>query len=236
MSIQTDLMSQLKLYIMFSTVRFPVKDTDFDSYVVSVIIYILTLLIKTRLAILPANETLLVEDVSDWSKNRVKALDPNQCTTAIINEQKRLKAKIKVDFPSVLCKINPDILTVADRFALRLFLRNSNSVNLVASWCPLFIVNFIAHLLIKLKFINTDAPNSKKMPKGNKIYLEQYIGLPNLADENIVFGGGVNVSKAFYTMNFKDADSGKTLYLRGYYENRRGDRGPVSLIMNVIIP
>jgi len=221
---------------MLSTVRFPVKDTDFDAYVVAVILYILLAINKTRLAILPANETLLVDDVSDWSKNRVKALDPNQCTTAIINEQKRLKAKIKVDFPSVLCKINPDILSVADRFALRLFLRNANSINLVASWCPVFIVNFIAHLLIKFKFINTDAPGSKKMPKGNRIYFEQYIGLPNLADKDIVFGSGVNVSKAFYTMIFKDGDSGKTLYVRAYYENRRGDRGPVSLIMSVIIP
>jgi len=221
---------------MISTVRFPVKDTDFNSYIVSVIIYILLLLNKTRLAILPANETLLVDDVAEWSANRVKALDPNQCTTAVINEQKRLKAKIKVDFPSVLCKINPDILTVADRFALRLFLRNSNSVNLVASWCPLFVVNFISHLLIKFKFINTDAPGSRKMPKGNKIYFEQYIGLPNIADKDIVFGGGVNVAKAFYTLTFKDGESGKTLYVRAFYENRRGDRSPVSLIMSVIIP
>jgi len=221
---------------MYSTVRFPVKDTDFSNYIVSLIIYILILANKTRFAIIAADEKLLEDDVSAWSSNRAKVIDPNQCTTAIINEQKRLKAKIKLDFPTVLCKINPDILTTADRLALRLFLRNSGNPIPVASWCPLFIVMFISHLLIKFKFINTDAPGSRKMPKGNKIYFEHYIGLSGIADKDIVFGGGANVSNAFYTMTFAASDAGKTLYVRGYYENKKGERSPVSLIMSVIIP
>lgn len=221
---------------MFSSIRFPVKDTDFSNYIVALILYILIAANKLRLGIASADETLLVDEADAWTKNRAKVIDPNLRTTAIINEQKRLKAMIKVDFPTVLCKIDPDKLTIADRFALRLFLRNSSSANLVATWCPLFVVNFISHLLIKFKFINTDAPGSRKMPKGNKIYFEQYIGLPNIEDKDIVFGSGVNVSKAFYTMTFKDGDSGKTLYVRGFYENRKGDRSPASLIMNVIIP
>jgi len=221
---------------MTVSVRFPVKDTDFDAYVVALIIYILLLINKTKFAILAENETLLVDDVSAWSANRVKVLAPNQSTTTVINEQKRLKAKIKVDFPAVLCKINPDVLTIADRFALRLFLRKPNTPNLVASWCPSFIVIFISHLLIKFKFINTDTPKSRKMPKGNRIYFETYIGLPEIADKDIVFGSGVNISKAFYTMTFTAENSGKTLYARAYYENKKGERSPVSLIINVLIP
>ncbi len=221
---------------MTVSVRFPVKDIDFSSYVVALIIYILILANKTRLAILPVDETLLVDDVDAWSINRAKAIDPNQCTTAIINEQKRLKAKIKVDFPAVLCKINPEKLTTADRYALRLFLRNSGSPIPVATWCPVIIVMFISHLLIKFKLINSDTPNSRKMPKGNKVFFESYIGLPTLADKDIVFGSGVNIPSAFYTMTFKDGDSGKTLYVRGCYENRRAERGPVGLITSVMIP
>jgi len=221
---------------MSETVRFPIKDKELDTYLVGVKDYIKDPNNKPRLGINIADETLLSDDEEVWTKNFSKLQDPNLCTTAVINEKTRLKKKIKIDFSAVLGKINPNILTTADRFALRMFLRNQGGPISVATWCPVFIVVSMNHLLLKFKFSNSDNPSSRKMPKGHRVYFESCIGLPNLADKDILFGGGVNISNAFFSMTFKDEDSGKMLYARAYYENRRSHRSPVSLVFRIIIP
>jgi len=221
---------------MSYVIRFPSRDKDFNTYVVGTKVYIIDPFNKPRLGIITADENIVTTDEDSWSKNYIKLIDPNQCTKAIRDEKKRLKKKIKKEYPIIFSKITDSILTSADRLALRMFLRNPASKITAATWCPIFLLLSMSHLLMKFKFINTDNPSSRKMPKGNRIFFESYIGLPDLADKDLVFSNGINISTAFFTLLFKDADAGKTLYARCYYENSKGERGPVSLIYKSIIP
>ena len=73
------------------------------------------------------------------------------------------------------------------------------------------------------------------MPKGNKLFMETYVGVAGIADADLVFGNGVVIGDAFYTFLYDDDEAGQTCYFRSYYQNAKGDRSPASLILRIVI-
>lgn len=220
---------------MINTPRLYTTDAENNSYINSSVEYIIVPTNKSRLKITDDSETKMIDIRILWVANWQKHTNVNQNTKSVNNEKTRLLGLFKNNSREVYGNIPNNLLTTDDREALRLFERKAASPILVADFRPLMVEEEISHLLIKLRFINTKTPSSRKMPKGNKIFLETYIGLAGIADADLVFSNGVVIGNAFYTFLFDAEDAGKTCYFRAYYQNTRGDRSPVSLILSIVI-
>jgi len=227
--------NQSKFLIIINTVRFYRKDVQNGSFFGSSVVYIAAPATKARLQIYNASETLLTGDLKLWDDNWTLYDDVNTNTTPVTHEKTRLLGVLKQDYKTVFGAIPDALLTTDDRAALRLFERKPASPIVVANYRPLLVEEEISHLLIKLRIINTKTPSSRRMPKGNRIFLETYIGLAGIADADLVFGNGIVIGSAFYTFLFIAEEAGKTCYFRAYYQNTRGDRSPVSLILRIVI-
>ena len=220
---------------MINTVRFFTKNVQNSAFFGSSIVYIAVPANKLRLKISDDDETLLSGDWIKWDDNWTLHNNVNTNTKTITKQTTILMALLKADCRLVFGSIPDALLTSDDRAALRLFERKAPSPIVVADFRPLMVEEEISHLLIKLRFINTKTPSSRSMPKGNKIFLETYIGLAGIADADLVFGNGIIIGNAFYTFLFDAEDAGKTCYFRADYQNTKGDRSPVSLILSIVI-
>ena len=220
---------------MINTVRFYRKDVDNNSFFGTSIVYIAVPANKTRLQVSTASETLLTGNLTLWDDNWTLYDNVNTNTTPVTKEKTRLIGIMKDGCRTVFGAIPDALLTTAEREALRIFLRKAGSPIVVADFRPLLVEEEISHLLIKIRIINTKTPSSRSMPKGNKLFLETYIGAAGIADADLVFGNGIIITNAFYTFLFDAEDAGKTCYFRAYYQNTRGDRSPVSLILSIVI-
>lgn len=220
---------------MINSVRFYKKNSENNSFFGTSVAYISVPANKTRLQISTASETQIGGDWVLWDDNWQLYDDTSTCTAPVIAEKNRLMGVMKADCRAVFGGIPDALLTTADRTALRLFLRKAPSVNVVANFRPTMVEEEISHQLIKLRLINSKTPSSRAMPKGNKIFLETYVGLAGIADADLVFGNGIVIGNAFYTFLFAAEEVGKTCYFRAYYQNNKGDRSPVSLILRIVI-
>ncbi len=190
---------------------------------------------KIRLGIADGKLTILSGNVAtlneDWEKNG----DPNLHTlivTAQLNEDIRV---VKENITSLLSDIKEDVFTIADRETFRMYERAIGAPIPVVDYSPVFRIKAVDFLLLKLVFINSATPNSRAMPNGNWIFFEYYIGEDGLKIGNIPFANAVNISKAFYTLHFKETDLRKTIYMLFYYENEHGQRSPVSTMLTYVI-
>ena len=220
---------------MINTVRFYTKNVQNNSFFGTSIVYVAVPANKLRLRISDAYETLLSGDWIKWDDNWQLFDNVNTNTTTVTKEKNILMAQMKADCRLVFGSIPDALLTTADREALRLFERKAPSPIVVADFRPLLVEETISHLLIKLRIINTKTPSSRSMPKGNRLFLETYIGAAGIADADLVFGNGIIIGTAFYTFLFNMDDAGKTCYFRAYYQNTKGDRSPASLILRIVI-
>jgi len=226
---------QIKLQIMINNVRFFRKDAQNNSFFGSSVEYISIPANKTRLQITDASEAQIGGDWILWDDNWVLHSNVNTNTSTINTEKDRLMGVMKVDCRTVFGGIPDALLTTADRAALRLFQRKQPSPIVVADYRPTMVEDYMTHLMIRLRFINSKTPSSRAMPKGNKLFMETYIGLAGIADADLVFGNGVVIGDAFYTFLYDDDEAGQTCYFRSYYQNAKGDRSPASLILRIVI-
>ena len=221
---------------MINTPRFFRKDAENNSFFDSSVDYISVPANKTRLQVSDANETLIGGDREVWDGNWILYDNVNTRTKPVTDEKDRLLAVMKGDCRTVYGAIPNALLTTADRAALRLFVRQLPSPIVVANYRPTMLEESVSHLLIKLRLINSKTPSSRAMPKGNKVFLETYVGAAGILDADLVFGNGIVIGSAFYQFIYDAEDAGKTCYFRSYYQNNRGDRSPVSLILRIVIP
>ena len=221
---------------MINTPRFYTKDTDNNTYFGTSVAYISEPANKLRLKVSDDSETLIGGDWILWDDNWQLFSDVLKNNTTITREKNRLMGILKEDSRLVYGAIPDALLTTADRAALRLFRRLPGSPIVVANYRPTMVEDAVSHLLIKLRFINSKTPSSRAMPKGNKLFLETYVGAAGIADADLVFGNGIVVGSAFYQFLFTAEQAGKTCYFRSYYQNSKGDRSPVSLILSILIP
>ena len=220
---------------MINSVRFFRKDVQNNAFFGSSIIYIAVPATKSRLQITTASQTLLTGDLTLWDNNWTLYNSVNTNTTPVTHEKTRLLGVLKQDYKTVFGAIPDALLTTDDRAALRLFERKAGSPIVVANYRPTMLEEEVSHLLIKIRFLNSKTPTSRSMPKGNRVFLETYVGAAGIPDADLVFGNGIVMGSAFHTFLFDDEDATKTCYFRAYYQNTKGDRSPVSLILRIVI-
>ncbi len=220
---------------MFNKAAYPRTIHEMVIYTIAVLKYITLAANKLRLGIVEGKLTTVTTNVGklneDWEKNG----DPNTHTTIVTKSLQKNIQLVKENFTSIFSDIKDDVYTITDRETFCMAERAISSPIPVTDYSPVFMIKSVAFLIIKLVFINSATPNSKALPKGNKIFFEYYIGLPGLTAGNIPFANAINISSAFYSLEFQETDLTKTVYMHCYYENAHGQRSPVSTTLSKVI-
>ena len=102
-------------------------------------------------------------------------------------------------------------------------------------FAPQLVVDQISVGVHKLRFSNPEDPDSKKMPKGQKIILRKAVGTANIPDGEIPWSGSETVKRFLHDVSYTAGDKGKTAYYNACYESNRGERGPWSDVIDAIV-
>ena len=100
---------------------------------------------------------------------------------------------------------------------------------------PLMRVAVINHLQQSLRFIDSDSQQLQEMPENQKVVHEMFVGAANLPADQIHFDNAGIITQLFETFVFDVTDEGKTAYHRCCYENLRGERGPWSEPLQILV-
>ncbi len=150
-----------------------------------------------------------------------------------------MKDTLEVQIDGILDSIYGDIpdsaLTATDMAEFLIFARKLASSAIVSTIAPGFAMDTVGHLWAKFLFHNTAHPNSKVAPAGNFIFFETYVGAAGIADADVVFADGNVTSAASHTFHFAEGQVGKTCYVHCYYQIKKGDRSPASVIISFVI-
>jgi len=220
---------------MLQTIRFPKKINEVsDSFDISVP-YFLDVDNQKRF-LNKAGDLKVVTDLKAlFDPNREKYLDPKQCTSFIVQDNNKYIGQIKVGLNVLVADIPNSNFTPADKRILNIIEKGKGGRIIVVTFSPHIVIEHVTYLQITVEIQNPTTPSSKAMPHGHSLFLENYIGLPEIADKDIVFGNGVNVTTAKHIFQFQASDIGKTCYIRGSYENGHHERGPISVIISKVI-
>ncbi len=147
-----------------------------------------------------------------------------------------LIGKIEVCLLDIFDNIPKDLWTVDDRSTLR---RPEKATTHTHSTeypnAPTIETNNIQHLGITLKFTNPATPGTQEIPAKQHMYLETFIGPAGLADADIKWSDGENLTHFLDTIHYSDAQVGLTAYHRVCYESTRKERSVYSAVHKVVI-
>ena len=220
---------------MFNKAAYPRTIHEMIIYAIAVLKYITFAANKLRLGVVDAKLTTVTTNVGKLSEDWEKNGDPSTHTTIVTKSLQKDIELVKENFTSIFSDIKEEVYNITDRETFCMSERAINAPIEVADYSPVFIIRSVSFLILKLLFINTATPKSRALPKGNKIFFEYYIGVAGLTAGNIPFANALNISNAYYTLEFKETDLGKTVYMHCYYENSRGQRSPVSTTLSKVI-
>jgi hypothetical protein len=130
---------------------------------------------------------------------------------------------------------NP-LVTDAQRIDLGVNVADTTKTRIGAvDFAPQFAIDKISIGEHKLRFSNPQDPNSKAMPKGQRISLQIAVGAANLSENQIQWSNTETVKKFLHTVHYTAGDKAKTAYYRCCYESNRGERGPDSAVVNAVV-
>ena len=215
--------------------RFPRKEAYFNTYIIALMIYFLIPTNKSRLIKNEDNFTILSDNYALWGPNWLKVNDPAQRTLLLVRFKTALMKILKQNCNTIFADIPNSAFKPLDRETLLVFERLASSSLPVADYAVVMTLNSMGHLWAKVKFTNSATPSSKSKPKGNVIFLEYYIGLHDIIESEIPFANGKIVRTFNYTLSFTPDKVGQTCYVRGFYENKMGQRSPASIVLSFVI-
>ncbi len=216
---------------MPNKIRFPSKDTDFNTFILALFALLSIPANKIRFLINAAKFTDFNDNIELWTPNWKAVNNPATRTTLLVKLKTKLKGFLKINANTIIGDIPDTILTDDDREIMRIFARIAGGRIPVVAYAVVIALDSMAHLWAKLSLTNIGNPSTKRLPKGNYVFLETYIGLPDLAFTEIPFANGKVVTTHFFTLTFVKEDVGKTCYVRAFFQNRKGDRSPESHIL-----
>lgn len=147
-----------------------------------------------------------------------------------------LIGKIEVCLLDIFDNIPKDLWTVDDRSTLRRPEKaTTHTHSTVYPNAPTIETNNIQHLGITLKFTNPATPGTQEIPAKQHMYLETFIGPAGLADADIKWSDGENVTHFLDTIHYSDAQVGLTAYHHVCYESTRKERSVFSAVHKVVI-
>jgi hypothetical protein len=87
-----------------------------------------------------------------------------------------------------------------------------------------------------LRVRNPEDPESKKMPKGQRIILRTAVGAADIPESEIPWSQDrIVVTRFLHDVSYTAADKGKTAYYNACYESTRGEHGPWSDVIDAIV-
>ena len=170
-----------------------------------------------------------------WNPNWLKYKDDSLRTKTVTDLKDSLEIEIDGNIDDVYGDIPNSALTAADKAVFLIYARKAASSAVVSPIAPGFAMDTVGHLWAKFLFHNTAAPTSKEAPKGNVVYYETYVGAAGIANADVVFTNGNVTSSANHTFHFVEGEVGKTCYIRCFYQTKRDERSPASIILSFVI-
>ena len=170
-----------------------------------------------------------------WGPNWVMCNDVSQRTKTVIDLKDLLEAQIDTVLDDIYSDIPASVLTPVDKAVFFIHERKAASAAVVSDIAPGLTLVSSGHLWAKIRFTNTATPSSKEAPTGNFVFFENYIGLPGIAHADIVFANGNVSSTATHTFHFTEGQVGQTCYVHCFYQTKKGDRSPASVIISFVI-
>lgn len=167
-----------------------------------------------------------------WGPNWGLIHNADTCTHTGILLKNKLEVLIDGDIDAIYDEISESIFTDADKAVFLIYERKQKGNAVVSDIAPGLALDTIGHLWAKVNFINTANPTSKEAPANNFIHYESYIGLAGIALTDIPFANGDVTSSSKHRFVFTEAEVGKTMYVRCFYQIRKGDRSPASIIIS----
>ena len=168
-----------------------------------------------------------------WNPNWLKYV--SQCTKPVIDLKDSLEIKLDGNIDDVYGDIPDSVLTANDKAVFLIYARKAASSAVVSPIAPGFAMDTAGHLWAKFLFHNTATPTSKGAPTGNIVYYETYIGAAGIANADVVFSNGNVTSSSSHTFHFDESQVGKTCYVRCFYQTKRDERSPASVILSFVI-
>ncbi len=213
---------------------FPTADNAFNTYINTAMPYLNTN--RGRLGVNADNLTEGTALLTQWNDLFPQSQDRNTRTTSITIDKNKLRKAIEGLLRSIYADIPRSTLTTQDRTTLNLRERDAQLTKIaVAVKAPGMEQGSIIHLQHSLRFINPIEKESRRIPEGQRILLETYVGAQNMEANTIPFANGITVSKAIKKIAFTDAQVGKTAYYRACYINNSDEKGPWSEIFEVVV-
>jgi hypothetical protein len=147
-----------------------------------------------------------------------------------------LIGKIEHSLLDIYDNIAKDLWTVDDRSTLRRPLKSEAHVNSKEyPNSPTIETYNIQHLGITLKLTNPATPETQEVPAKQHMYLETFVGKAGIADADIPWTDGENVTHFLYTHHYSDSQVGLTAYFHVCYESTRKERSVFSIVHSVAI-
>ncbi len=215
--------------------RIPTKDDDKNSYYIVVVPYINDVNNQLRFKTTPSVLATLNLNYGLWGPNWVKYNDKFIVNKTITDLKDSLEAKIDDSLDLIYGDIPDSILSDDDKKKFLIFDRKPPTVIVASPVSPELRMDSAGHLWAKILFHNPATPTSKEAPVGNFVFFEAYIGEAGIADADLIFTHGNVCSSSSHTFHFTNDQVGKTCYLHCYYQIKKGDRSPESVIISFMI-
>lgn len=147
-----------------------------------------------------------------------------------------LIGKIEHALIDIYDNIPKDLWTVDDRSALRRPEKATTHTHSTAyANAPTIETYNIQHLGISLKLTNPATPETQEVPAKQHMYLETFVGAAGIADADIKWTDGQNVTHFLETIHYSESQVGLVAYFRVCYESTRKERSVFSVIHKVIV-
>ena len=214
---------------------FPREISLFNDYTIKCLAYLIKF--QARLQVSDDDLNALIVLMDKWTANWILYLDIDSQTTTVNKEKDTLRKQLEVAFRGIYADIPASKLLVADKSTFNIkgqSTQKGSKIKLV-NYAPAISLETNIHLSHILRFNDPSRPKSNDMPEGHNIFLERFVGEPNMNDADIPFANGLKVTHQLYQIIFIDRNVGKTCYYRCYYENTSGERGIQSVIIDVVV-
>lgn len=238
MKAKNDVKTNKNKYIILMAVfhTFPATLVDLDVYLRAATLYLNStphlMVNPAKLAIL---NPLMTGSVNAWDVVYPASVGDNS-NKNFRTKRHNLIGEIEPCLLDIFDNIPKDLWTVDDRSALR---RPEKATTRTHSKeygnAPTIETYNIMHLGITLKFTNPATPETQELPPMQHMYLETFIGPAGIADADIKWADGENLTHFLDTIHYLETQVGLVAYHRVCYESTRKERSVFSVVHKVII-
>jgi hypothetical protein len=224
------------------------SDEDFNTKLLSIILYLFGTTVRnaTPPAVIPTVSSRLNISTPDldalwnlfylWTDYYPKTKNRSTYQTVIKDYKNDTRTGFEKLWMRVCGDMKKSALTADDRVALYLQKRDEVPTDVQPkNNAPVLFFAPSIHGVHVLRIQNPDAPDSKAMPKGQKVYIEYHVGEPNLAEDKVAFSKAEITGAFIYKINHEPAHVGKTAYYRPYYITRTGKKGVRGKMISAVI-